>query len=144
MMKVICGGLYNFFYITWITLGYLEDMQLIAPSTSLATDLYNFFLFALFLSVLGRSLWCVCSSSLCHVLSSLSITSADSVDLGQVSRTCGTGGLDCRGVGQQQQPPNSPPPLSPFGDLRLNKGQRSNWCCGLAIKAIKKNIDFDC
>lgn len=89
-------------------------------------------------------LWCVCSSSCCHILSSLSITSADSVDLGQVSRTCGTGGLDCRGVGQQQQPPNSPPPLSPFGDLRLNKGQRSNWCCGLAIKAIKKNIDFDC
>ncbi|XP_063592787.1 rho guanine nucleotide exchange factor 6-like isoform X2 [Penaeus indicus] len=68
----------------------------------------------------------------------------NSIDLGQVSRTCGTGGLDCRGVGQQQQPPNSPPPLSPFGDLRLNKGQRSNWCCGLAIKAIKKNIDFDC
>ncbi|RXG71946.1 Rho guanine nucleotide exchange factor 7 [Armadillidium vulgare] len=69
----------------------------------------------------------------------------NSIDLGQVGRSCHSSG------GGQNTPlpsclastPTSPP-LSPFGDMRMIKGGDSNWCCGLAMKAIKRNIDLDC
>uniref|UniRef100_A0A6A7GA09 Rho guanine nucleotide exchange factor 7-like n=2 Tax=Hirondellea gigas TaxID=1518452 RepID=A0A6A7GA09_9CRUS len=33
--------------------------------------------------------------------------------------------------------------LSPFGELRGPHNASKNWCCGLAIKAIRRNVDLD-